>query len=64
LQKAGIRCRVVGDYLSAGLGDIPGIRTEIWVHQKDLVLARAVLREHREAGSQDETESEEGGEEF
>jgi hypothetical protein len=47
LQEAGIRCQVLGDYLDAGIGDIPGIGAEIWVVAADLVRAEVVLREHR-----------------
>jgi hypothetical protein len=45
LAAAGIRSQVVGDYLDAGIGDIPGVQPEIWVHRDDLDWARAVLRE-------------------
>lgn len=62
LQKAGIRCRVVGDYLDVGIGDIPGVRPEIWVRRSDLTQGEAVLREYVEAGS-DETTGPEGEEE-
>jgi hypothetical protein len=47
LQEEGIRCRVVGEYLDAGVGDIPGIRPEVWVHREDLERAEAVLAEHQ-----------------
>ncbi len=43
LEAEGIRCQVVGDYLDAGIGDIPGVRPEIWVHRSDLAAAQAVL---------------------
>jgi hypothetical protein len=46
LTAEGIHCKVVGDYLDAGLGDVPGIRAEIWVHQKDAERARQVLEKH------------------
>lgn len=60
LKEEGIRCKVVGDYLDAGLGDIPGMSAEVWVHRDDLARAEAVLREHHpEAGD----ESDEGPEE-
>jgi hypothetical protein len=58
LQEEGIECRVVGDYLDAGVGDIPGIRAELWVHRNDLERAQGVLaahqREHPE-GEEDES---------
>jgi hypothetical protein len=47
LKNAGIDCRVVGDFLDAGVGDIPGMLPEIWVHHADLARAQAVL-EHRD----------------
>jgi hypothetical protein len=46
LQEEGIQCRVVGDYLDAGVGDVPGIRPEVWVHRNDLERARALLAAH------------------
>ena len=44
LQEEGIECQVVGDYLDAGLGDIPGMRAELWVHEQDAQRALAVLQ--------------------
>jgi hypothetical protein len=44
LEEEGIRCQVVGDYLDAGLGDIPGLRAEVWVHRGDLERAEVVLQ--------------------
>jgi hypothetical protein len=44
LQAEGIRAKVVGDYLDAGFGDIPGLRAEVWVHRDDLAAAEEVLR--------------------
>jgi hypothetical protein len=29
LEREGIRCQVLGDYLDGGIGDIPGITAEI-----------------------------------
>jgi hypothetical protein len=49
LRQAGVRCKVVGDYLDAGLGDIPGLRAEIWVHKEDLARGEEVLREMQQA---------------
>ena len=37
-----------GDYLSAGLGDIPGLQAEIWVHKEDVARGEEVLREMQE----------------
>ena len=50
LKEAGIRCKVVGDFLSVGLGDIPGLSAELWVHRDDLARAEEVLHEGQEAG--------------
>lgn len=44
LEDEGIRCQVVGDYLEAGLGDLPGLGAELWVHRDDLARAEEVLR--------------------
>ncbi len=44
LRQAGIRCKVVGDYLDAGLGDIPGLRAEVWVHKDEVAAGLEVLR--------------------
>jgi len=44
LKDEGIPCRVVGDYLEAGIGDISGMLPEIWVHQSDMGRAEEVLR--------------------
>lgn len=48
LENQGIEARVVGDYLDAGIGDIPGSRAEVWVHREDVARAETVLksREH------------------
>jgi putative signal transducing protein len=45
LQAEGIACHVVGDFLNAGLGDIPGLRAEVWVHRQDLARAEGVLQQ-------------------
>jgi hypothetical protein len=45
LKEAGIRCKVVGDFLDAGLGDIPGLSAELWVHRDDLARAEEILRQ-------------------
>jgi hypothetical protein len=48
LDREGIRCHVLGDYLEGGIGDIPGIRAEIWVEPGDLARAEAILRQHQD----------------
>ena len=45
LQADGIACQVVGDFLDVGLGDIPGMQAEVWVHRQDLARAEAILRQ-------------------
>ena len=61
LDGAGIRSEVVGDYLDAGIGDIPGFRAELWVHRDDMERALEVLRDKvpREPGSEDAGETSE-----
>ena len=45
LQEAGIRCRVVGEYLTVGvgIGVLPDMYPQVWVHRNDLDRAQAVL---------------------
>lgn len=43
LKDEDIYCRVVGDYLGAGIGDISGVLPEIWVRGDDLARAQKVL---------------------
>jgi hypothetical protein len=47
LEQEGIRCQVLGDYLDAGIGDIPGLSAEVWVGSADLVRAEAILSRSR-----------------
>ena len=58
LEAEGIRARVVGDFLDAGVGDIPGLRAEVWVHRKDLDRAEEVLREAQKSSSEEADEEE------
>jgi hypothetical protein len=39
---------VLGDYLEAGIGSIPGMWAEVWVEAADSARAEAVLRRHRD----------------
>ena len=48
LEQEGIRCQVLGDYLDAGIGDIPGMRAEVWVAAADVARAEAILSQHRD----------------
>jgi len=54
LEQEGIRCQVLGDYLDAGIGDIPGFSAEVWVEAADLARAEAILRQHSEEAVQAE----------
>ena len=59
LQDEGISSKVVGDYLDAGLGDIPGLTAEIWVHRDDAARAKSILEQGRKgAGAADEKDEE------
>ena len=44
LLDEGIRCLVVGDYLDASFGDIPGLKPEVWVRRSDVRRAEAILQ--------------------
>jgi hypothetical protein len=57
LHAEGIQCQVVGDFLDAGIGDIPGVRAEVWVHRDDLARAEAILAT-LPAGGREEEENE------
>jgi hypothetical protein len=59
LEEEGIPCKVVGDLLEGGIGDVPGIRPEVWVHRPDLERAGAFLEAHVRRGPAEETEVEE-----
>ncbi len=43
LLEEGIHCQVLGDYLGGGIGNVPGMRAEIWVEAADLERAEAIL---------------------
>jgi len=47
VQEEGIPCQVLGDYLDAGIGDIPGIGAEVWVEATDAKRAEEILRPHQ-----------------
>jgi hypothetical protein len=61
LRQEGIACKVVGDYLDAGIGDISGFLPEIWVHRDDVARAEKILEELE--GSESGPEAPEEGEE-
>ena len=54
LQREGIESHVVGEYLDAGIGDIPGVQPEVWVHRDDLERAKAVLSETDKAEGEED----------
>ena len=56
LKEAGVPCRVVGDFLDAGVGDIPGVQAEVWVHRDDLARAEEVLRQGQEVSDAEPVE--------
>ena len=60
LKREGIRSKVVGDYLGAGIGDVPGMRAEVWVHRDDLERARQILKDGEEAFGGEPPEEEAG----
>ena len=48
LDAEGIRCRVVGEFLTQGFGvGVPGMYPEVWVYGRDLARARAALQVHQ-----------------
>lgn len=55
LRDNGIECKVVGDYMDAGIGDIPGMRAELWIHRDDLAAAEEILRRSQVASPDDES---------
>ncbi len=63
LEEEGVRCKVVGDYLESGLGNVPGVGAELWVHQDDLERAKEILMQHKDfaedAAEEDEDDEEE-----
>jgi hypothetical protein len=48
LEEQGIRAQVVGDYLEAGVGNMPGLTPEVWVHRDDVTRAQEILRQGQE----------------
>ena len=59
LREEGIGCKVVGDYLDAGIGNISGVLPEIWVHKDELARAEKVLERLEESTAESDTQSEE-----
>jgi hypothetical protein len=56
LRDQGIQAKVVGDYLGAGLGNLPQMQAEVWVHRDDVSQAEEVLRRVPEARPDEEEE--------
>jgi hypothetical protein len=53
LLEEGIKCMVVGDYLDASFGDLPGLKPELWVHQGNERRAEAIINESRAGVDED-----------
>jgi len=53
LRDEGIKAKVVGDFLDAGLGDIPGMKAELWVRRGDAERAMEILRRSQESEPDD-----------
>jgi hypothetical protein len=45
---------VVGDFLDAGVGNIPGLSAEVWVYRKDVARAEEILRQGQELSREEE----------
>jgi hypothetical protein len=59
LREEDIYCKVVGDYLEAGIGDISGLLPEIWVRQEELARAQKVLQRLEKAVKKQQSNEEE-----
>jgi hypothetical protein len=59
LRDEGIRCKVVGDYMDASFGNIPGLMAELWVHRDDVARAEEVLKKGEVVHAETEEEEEE-----
>jgi hypothetical protein len=59
LKDEDIYCKVVGDFLDAGLGDISGVLPEIWVCGDDLHHAEKVLERLQDSLTRSQAESKE-----
>lgn len=56
LENEGIQCHVVGDYLDGGIGNIPGLQAEIWVHEDEAEKARQIIESHQRGEDEDSEE--------
>jgi Putative prokaryotic signal transducing protein len=59
LEEEGVRCQVVGDYLTAGIdvGVAPNHHPELWVHRGEFDRARAILEDRREVTARPDEET-------
>jgi hypothetical protein len=64
LEEEGIRCKVVGDFLEGGIGNIPGLGAELWVHEDDVERAKEILMQHRDFSEDAEAEAEADHEDY
>lgn len=64
LREEGIDCKVVGDFLDSGIGDVGAVRAEVWVHRQDLERAQEVAARgdhlHEDAEEEDDDTGVEG----
>jgi hypothetical protein len=56
LENEGIRCRVVGDWLAGGFGEMSPTVPEVWVYRQDYDRARAILDAHQGKSANEEEE--------
>jgi hypothetical protein len=63
LEAEGIKSHVVGEFLDAGIGDVPGMSPEVWVHRDDLARAEEILRQGEHAGDETDVDDEEEADE-
>jgi hypothetical protein len=56
LANANIECRIGGEYLGTGFGNVPGVGAELWVRRDDVSRAEEVLK-NGEAISEADTEA-------
>jgi len=53
LLAEGIKCMVVGDYLDASFGDIPGLKPELWVYRRNAQRAEEIINNRRAVVEED-----------
>jgi hypothetical protein len=58
LEAEGIACKVVGEYLEGGMGNVSFALPEVWVQRHDLERAQALLAAHQGRTDSPDTEDE------